>query len=213
MSDYTIARLEEVEEISDGRVPWRPVRHHFGLQSFGINAFTGREAGDRIINEHDEADDDNEELYFVASGRARFEIGGETVDAPTGTFVSVKPAAKRTAFAEEPGTTLVAVGGVPGKAYESRGWELWAPLVQPYQAGKYDEVAERLRPIVEANPQYPLLTYNLACIESMLGRKEDALDHLDRAIAGSDEFRNYAKEDSDLEAIRDEPKFKELVGA
>ena len=44
--------------------PWRPVRHHFGITSFGINAWTGREAGDRIINEHDEEGED-EELYFV----------------------------------------------------------------------------------------------------------------------------------------------------
>jgi hypothetical protein len=35
---------------------------------------------------------------------------------------------KRTAFAEEPETTVVALGGTPGKAYEPDGWELWAPL-------------------------------------------------------------------------------------
>jgi hypothetical protein len=35
---------------------------------------------------------------------------------------------KRTAVAEEPGTTIIAVGGTPGKAYEPHGWELWAPL-------------------------------------------------------------------------------------
>jgi hypothetical protein len=78
--------LEDIGEISDGREPWRPVRHHFGITSFGINAWTGREAGDRIINEHDEEGED-EELYFVQSGRARFELDGERVDAPAGTFV------------------------------------------------------------------------------------------------------------------------------
>ena len=49
MSEYAVARLEDIGEISDGREPWRPVRHHFGITSFGINAWTGREAGDRII--------------------------------------------------------------------------------------------------------------------------------------------------------------------
>ena len=70
MSEYAVARLEDIDEISDGREPWRPLRHHFGITSFGINTWTGREAGDRIINEHDEEGED-EELYFVHSGRAR----------------------------------------------------------------------------------------------------------------------------------------------
>ena len=76
MSDYAVARLDEIDEITDGRVPLRPVRHHFGITSFGVNAWTGREAGDRIINEHDEEGED-EELYLVHSGRATFELDGE----------------------------------------------------------------------------------------------------------------------------------------
>src|SRR5919206_4598677 len=109
MSQYAVAHLDEIDEISDGRSPSRPVRQHFGITSFGVNAWTGREAGDRIINEHDEADvdeeDQQEELYFVTRGRARFELDGESVDAPEGTFLYVRPEVKRTAFAEEPGTT------------------------------------------------------------------------------------------------------------
>ena len=79
MSDYKVTKLEGIDEVSDGREPWRPVRHHFGIESFGVNAWTGREAGDRIINEHDEAADNDrqEELYLVHSGRARFELDGE----------------------------------------------------------------------------------------------------------------------------------------
>src|SRR5437773_8383744 len=94
MSDYSVARLDEIEEISDGRCPSRPVRQHFGITSFGVNAWTGRDAGDRIINEHDEADggDSQEELYLVQQGRARFELDGERVDAPAGTFVFAPPA-------------------------------------------------------------------------------------------------------------------------
>ena len=41
------------------------------------------------------------------------------------------------AFAEEPQTTIIAVGGVPGKAYEADGWEVWAPLNPLYEAGEY----------------------------------------------------------------------------
>src|SRR5215212_4351879 len=95
MSDHAVAHLDEIDEISDGRCPWRPVRHHFGITSFGINAWTGRKAGDRIINEHDEEGED-EELYFVHSGRARFEFDGERVDGPAGTFVFAPPGVKPT---------------------------------------------------------------------------------------------------------------------
>jgi tetratricopeptide (TPR) repeat protein len=210
MSDYAVAHLDEIDEIDDGRCPYRPVRHHFGITGFGITAWTGRAAGDRIINEHDESDSD-EELYLVLRGRAVFELDGDRVVAPAGTFVFARPAVKRTAFAEEPETTIVALGGTPGKAYEPNGWELWAPLRPLYETGEYAEVADRLGVLVEAHPQYALLFYNLACIESLTGRKTDALDHLRRAIDISEQFRAYAQDDSDLDPIRDERTFKELV--
>jgi tetratricopeptide (TPR) repeat protein len=213
MKGYEVARLEEIGEIDDGRCLFRPVRHHFGATSFGMNAWTGREAGDRIINEHDESDDGNEELYLVMSGRAAFELDGERLDAPAGTLVFVRPETKRTAFAEEPGTTIVATGGVPGKAYETHGWEIWAPLTPLYQAGRYDEVVERGRPAIEAHPEYPMPLYNLACCESLAGRKEEAIEHLRHAVGRSEQLRELAKTDSDLDPIRGEPAFKELVGA
>jgi tetratricopeptide (TPR) repeat protein len=191
----------------------RAVRHHFGITAFGINAWTAKDAGDRLINEHDEADDQQEEVYLVQVGRARFELDGESLDAPTGTFVFVRPGVKRTAFAEEPGTTLLAVGGVPGKPYEVGGWEIWGPLNRFYVAGDYEAVIEQGRELIEANPQYPLALYNLACCESLSGRSEDAIGHLRQAIDGREQLREYAKEDSDLDAIREEPAFKELVGA
>jgi hypothetical protein len=59
MTRYAVARLEEIEELTDGREPFRPVRHHFGITSFGVNAWTAPEVGDRIINEHDESGPDS----------------------------------------------------------------------------------------------------------------------------------------------------------
>jgi hypothetical protein len=215
MSGYAIAHLEEIDELSDGRSPWRPVRHHFGITSFGINAWTAREVGDQILNEHDEAheSDRSEELYLVTQGRAVFELDGERRDAPAGTFVFVEPDVKRTAYAEEPGTTIVAVGGVPGKAYEVSGWEVWAPFRLLYEAGEYAAVADRAHELTESEPRYAVPLYNLACCESLAGRTEEALEHLRQAIELMDGMREYAKSDSDLDPIREEPAFKELVGA
>jgi tetratricopeptide (TPR) repeat protein len=189
------------------------VRHHLGITAFGITAWTAAETGDRIINEHDEADDDQEELYVVQRGRAVFELDGERFDAPAGTFVLVRPGVKRTAFAEEPGTTILAVGGTPGQAYEPIGWELWAPVNPLFEAGDYAGAADRGREIAEANPQYAGLFYNLACAESLAGRPSDAIEHLGRAIELSERFRAFAQEDSDFDPIRDEAGFRRLVGA
>jgi tetratricopeptide (TPR) repeat protein len=214
MGDYAVARLDEIDEISDGRCPWRPVRHHFGITSFGVNAWTGRNSGDRIINEHDEADGEegDEELYFVQHGRARFELGGDQLDAPAGTFVFARPGVKRTAFAEEPGTTIIALGGTPGQAYEASGWEIWAPLNRFYQSGEYAEAADRGRELIDAHPEYAGIAYNVACCESLAGRTADAIEHLRQAIDRSERFRFLAARDSDFDPIRDEPAFKELVG-
>jgi hypothetical protein len=214
MSSYAVAHLDDIDEITDGREPWRPVRLHFGIQAFGVNAWTAADAGDRIINEHDESDgpDPQEELYLVLQGRARFELDGEEVDAPVGTLVFARPGVKRTAFAEEAGTTLLVLGGTPGKAYEPDGWEVWAPLNPLYQSGRYEEAADRGRELVEAHPGYTALIYNVACCESLAGRAADAIDHLGPLIDRHEEVREMAARDSDFDPIRDEPAFKELVG-
>ena len=214
MTGYRIARLDEIEEQDDGRVPYRPVRHHFGIGSFAVNAWTARGAGDRVINEHDEDEDGgHEELYLVTQGRATFELDGERRDAPAGTLVFVERGVRRTAFAEEAGTTIVAIGGAPGEVYEPTGWELWAPLNRLYLAGEYAEAAALGRPLVDASPRYAALAYNVACCESLAGETTRALEHLRRAIDGAERFRAYAQADGDFDAIRDEPAFRELVGS
>ena len=211
---YAVAHLDDIDETDDGRCPWRPVRHHFGITSFGVNAWTARATGDRIINEHDESDSDaNEELYLVLSGRAVFELDGDRVVAPVGTFVFARPGVKRTAIAEEAGTTIIALGGTPGMAYEPSGWELWAPLGPLYEAGEYAEAADRGRELAEAHPEYSALFYNLACCESLAGRTTDAIEHLGRSIELSERVRAFAKDDSDFDPIRADPAFQELIGS
>jgi tetratricopeptide (TPR) repeat protein len=212
MAGYAVAHLDEIDEFADGRCRYRPIRHHLGITAFGATAWTARAAGDLVINVHDEGDPTaDQELFLVLRGHATFELDGERVDAPAGTLVFAPPGMKRTASAEEAGTAIIAFEGTPGKAYDARGWELWAPLVPLYEAGEHAEVADRLRVAVEASPQYPMLFYNLACCESRSGRTTDALDHLRQAIEMSDEFRDSARHDSDLDPIRDEPAFKQLI--
>ncbi|HET7138243.1 MAG TPA: cupin domain-containing protein [Gaiellaceae bacterium] len=212
MSSYEIAQLEEIDPIEDGRSAFRPVRHHLGITAFGANAFGPRAAGERLINEHDEGEPDaQEELYVVLSGRARFEIDGETVDAGTGKLVFVRPGLTRTAFAEEDGTTLLVIGAKAGEAYRVHGYELWAPLQVLFEAGDYAGVAERGRDLLADDPPFALIYYNVACAESLVGRIDDAIGHLRRGIELNEELRGFAKGDSDLDALRDDPRFQELV--
>jgi tetratricopeptide (TPR) repeat protein len=210
MAEYAVCHLADIDELDDGRCRFRPIRHNFGITSFGVNAWTGRAAGDRIINEHDEAGED-EELYVVQSGRAIFELDGTRVNAPAGTFVYARPGVKRTAYAEEPETTILAVGGAPGQVYEPDGWEIWAPFNRLYREGRYAEAADAAREAAKAHPEYAGLLYNLACCESLAGRPADAIEHLELAIDKSERCRSYAVDDSDFDPIREEPAFQALV--
>jgi hypothetical protein len=204
--------LDEIDEFLDGSYRYRPVRHHFGINSFGVTAWVGNAAGDPIINEYDEGSEPSEELFVVVSGRAVFDLGGEKVDATPGALIFAEPGTQRTAVAAEPGTTILVVDGMPGKAYDATGWELWAPLRTLYDQHQYAELNARLRQLITAHPQYPMLVYNLACSESLSGHTTDAIDHLRRAVSASEKHREDARVDADFDPIRDEPSFKELVG-
>jgi len=207
---YRVSRFDAIDEIDDGGVPYRPVRHHFGIASFGVNSFTGRKAGDRIINEHSE-EDDQEELYLVLQGRATFELNGERVDAPAGTLVFAEPGVKRTAFADKDGTTIVVVGGKPGKAYEVLGFEAWAPFHGLYEAGDYAEAADQARAAIEAQPEAVGAFFYLACCEARAGRADDAAQHLRHALEPSGRLRGLARRNPDLDSIRDRPEIAELL--
>jgi hypothetical protein len=212
MADYLVAHLDAIEEFNDAGCHYQPIRHHLGITAFGVTAWTANAAGDLVINEHDEDDPTaDQELFLVLRGHALFELDGNRVDAPAGTLVFASPHTKRTASAKQAPTTIIALEGTPGRAYEARGWELWAPLAPLYLAGRYAEVADRLGSLVAVSPQYPMLFFNLACCESLCGRTSDALDHLRHAIEMSAEFRASAKTDSDLDPIRCEPAFKHLI--
>ena len=124
MSKYKVLKVDELDRIpvSGADVMWRPVRRTLGITAFGINAYTG-EAGENVVEKHTEERLRHEELYVVVSGRARFELDGESVDAPAGTLVFLSdPAVERYAVAEEPGTAVLAIGGKPG-LHETSAWE------------------------------------------------------------------------------------------
>ena len=70
------------------------------------------------------------------------------------------------------------------------------------QASKYIERARTLSPG----------HYNLACLESISGNIEAAVEHLRLALEENPSQRDWARHDPDFEFIRGDPRFQALVG-
>ena len=203
---WSVTRLDEIER-SGARNEWIPIRRHLDIAAFGINAWAGEE-GTALVGEHDEVPTGHEELYVVVSGRARFTVAGEELDAPAGTIVFVRdPATKRAAVAAEDGTTILTAGGKPGEAYSIQSWEVNSEILPLFERGEHAEAKHRLEEALVENPGAAGLLYNLGCAESQLGETDAAIEHLTRAIELQESFREYAQTDTDFDPVRDDPRF------
>jgi len=213
---YSVASFADMELPAGPESPrWAGIRSHFGIQSFGVNAWTSREAGQTVINEHDEVDGGaggHEELYVVMSGKATFTVDDETVEAPAGTLVFVRdPTAKRKAVADEEDTTILALGAKAGEAFTPSNWERSAPAFGYFATKEYDKAREVLAEALKEYPHDAAVLYNLACAESMAGMTADALDHLRRSAEQGERFKQLARTDTDLDPIRAEPEFQQIL--
>jgi tetratricopeptide (TPR) repeat protein len=212
---YEVVSLDGIEpgEPNEGRVRIG-VRQHLDIQAFGINAFRAVEKDGAIIREHAEVGlgaTGQQELYVVLNGGATFSIDGERVEAPAGSFVFVRdPAAKRSAVATEAGTTVLAIGGTPGAAYRVGPPEAQEAM-QAYNAGDFETALERVKQVLAREPDDVLSLYNAACFAARLGRADDALEHLRRAIEVDERAIETARADEDFDSIREDPRFTELV--
>lgn len=191
---------------------WSPIRRELDVQAFGINAWSGDD-GATLVGEHDEQASGHEELYIVFTGSAVFTVDGEDSDAPTGTVVFVRdPASKRKAVAAEDGTTIVSVGGKAGEAYEPLVWEVNAQVFELFAHDQIEEAKEMVTAALDRFENRAALLYNLACAEARLGEIESALGHLEEALAVRASLSELARDDSDLDALRGEARFDQLVG-
>jgi tetratricopeptide (TPR) repeat protein len=90
---------------------------------------------------------------------------------------------------------------------------VWDAVSSLYQAGEYAQAADRGGELLEEYPLDARLHYNVACCESLAGRRADALEHLARAVEMYEGCRDLARGDSDFDPIRGEPAFAALVGS
>jgi hypothetical protein len=214
---YETVRLDELDRIPVGGhgLLWRPVRRRLGIEAFGVNAYTAEEAGQEVVEQHDETGSGagrHEELYVVVRGHARFMLDDDEVDAPAGTFVFVRErSVRRGAFAEEPGTTVLALGGKPGEAFQVSPWEYYFAAIPAFRERDYARGSEIVREGLEHYPDNPSVLYTLACFESLNGETDAALEHLRQAAAHEPKVADWSKDDSDLDPIRGDPRFESAV--
>ncbi len=208
---FKVVRLEDVDGYTGTQPQWHMLRHDLGIEAFGINAWRAREAGQQVIGEHDEVTGGaggHEEVYIVISGRATFTVEGETLDAPAGTVVFVRdPAAKRAAVSEEADTVVLVVGGKRGEAFTVSPWEASSEALRFWATEEWDRAIELLGRQQTESPDNANVVYNLACAESRAGNIDDAIEHLEQAIALEPSFAESAQKDPDFATIRDDPRF------
>ena len=115
MADYTAKRIDELEAIYGGG--FKRARAALGVESFGMQVIDLPPNADQHP-EHDHAESGMEEVYLLLRGSGEIEIDGERVPLDAETLVRVGPPARRKLWAGPDGMRVLALGGVPGQAYE-----------------------------------------------------------------------------------------------
>jgi mannose-6-phosphate isomerase-like protein (cupin superfamily) len=215
VSGYEVVHIDELESFpiaNQEGLTWRPVRRRFDIRAFGVNAYTAEREGERVVEEHRETNG-HEELYVVISGRATFTLDGNEHDAPAGTLVHCPPDTLRSAFAAEPGTTVLGIGAKPGEVFEPSGWE-WSFAGFSYlRRGDVERGRAELAAGAAAVPDSWHAHYNLACFEALAGDTGAALEHLERAAElEPNEVAKLAREDEDFARLREDERFLAIAG-
>lgn len=202
---YSVLRIDEIEPIWVAGVHWKPLRRTLGIDAFGINAYTAAEAGEHVVEEHTEEILGHQEVYVVIAGHATFTLAGAELDAPQGTAVFVRdPSVRRSAVAVEAGTTVLAIGGVPG-VHQPSAWE-WFFEVEKFREG--GDTAAALELLADGRAQFPEnagMLYSSACWTALAGDTDAAADWLRAAIELEPRCAEWAQTDADLDAIRGLP--------
>jgi tetratricopeptide (TPR) repeat protein len=117
------------------------------------------------------------------------------------------PTSRRGAVAEEPGTLVVAIGGVAGEAYAPAPWEASLHAALLARAGDEERARAAIADALADHPDHAQALYNVACAEALLGDHDAALEHLRRAVELKPESREWAQRDEDFASIREDARF------
>ena len=116
MADVTVKRTEEFEAIFRGGM--LRARSGLGVTSFGMQILRFPPHADGHP-EHDHGEGGQEEVYIVLEGVATLRAGGEEHRLEPDVYARVGPTEKRQIVTGEEGALILALGGVPGQAFEA----------------------------------------------------------------------------------------------
>lgn len=77
--------------------------------------------------------------------------------------------------------------------------------------GLYEDAREQFEAILKQDPQADYAYYGLAVMHSLMGRTEECLGQISRAIELNPRNRIQARLDSDFQEVSDDPRFTELL--
>jgi TolB-like protein/Flp pilus assembly protein TadD len=92
---------------------------------------------------------------------------------------------------------------------DSRAYYLGAINLE--RIGESEKAQEWANRALKLDPSHPVMLYNLACFHSVAGRVDVAIDHVERALELGFLHKEWYLTDSDLENIRELPRFKQLI--
>jgi tetratricopeptide (TPR) repeat protein len=213
-TSYRVLSLPEEGREGDGDRVFIRLRRTLDIGAFGASASYQAKAGEEVVGEHDELGpgaDGHEELYVVVQGSATFTLDGEEIEAPQGTVVFVQPGTTRKAVATSDETIVLAVGGRRGEAYRvPPGGEL-SDFFEHYNKQDYEGALAACHVALEKHPGNALILFNIACMQSMLGRGDEALATLAESVEKWPKFKENAQADDDFASLREDARFTELV--
>lgn len=79
------------------------------------------------------------------------------------------------------------------------------------RTGRFDDGYAIDLELTRLAPDDPVIWYNLACSQALLKKKSEAFESLDRAVDLGYSDDGHMREDSDLEFLRDDPRFEGLI--
>ena len=116
MADYTAKRIDDMAGTFQGG--FKLARAELGVTSFGMQVLDLPPNLQEGYPEHDHAETGQEEVFVPLRGSGTMTVDGEDVELEPGVMVRVGAEAKRGLVSGPEGLRMLALGGVPGAAYE-----------------------------------------------------------------------------------------------
>jgi mannose-6-phosphate isomerase-like protein (cupin superfamily) len=119
VASFDIVDLDDLEDEGPGGMV-RKTRRALGARAFGFNymAFPPNTQG----REHNHAQAQQEEVYFVVKGSGTMRIDGEDIELRPGRLIRVDPDATRVPRSGDDGLEFLAIGAPIDGRYEPPEW-------------------------------------------------------------------------------------------